>query len=340
MTEPKLPPPPPSQPPSQRLIRLQRALAMAGIDSRRHCEDLIRQGRVSIDGTTVTAMGIKVAPETQDIRVDGQPIRRRRHVYYMLNKPVGVLSTSYDQSGRVRAIDLIGRSERVYTVGRLDKSTEGLILITNDGDLANQLTHPRYGVEKTYLVRVVGRPAREHLDRLLSGVHLAEGVARAASVRLKKQLQRCTDLELVLREGRNREVRRVMAAVGHKVVQLKRIAIGPIRLGELPSGAHRELTADEVARLREVVQAPHSKPGRKRTPRIDALRDRLGARPRRGTANEKAAGPAERGRRGQRSAGRGGRASRTNSKLRGPRRAGPNANLNRGGKKRRFRKGR
>ncbi len=236
--------------PSTATMRLQRALAAAGIASRRQCEQIIREGRVDVDGTTVTELGTKVDPQRQKITVDGQPIRRRRHVYFMLNKPPGVLSTSHDESGRMRAIDLIDSTERVYTVGRLDKSSEGLIVITNDGDLANQLTHPRYGVEKTYLVRVVGQPSIENLNRLRAGIHLAEAYARVAEVRVKKQLQNCTDLEILLKEGRNREIRRVMASLGHKVVLLKRIAIGPIRLGEMPRGAFRELTPSELDALR------------------------------------------------------------------------------------------
>ena len=248
-------------------MRLQRALAAAGIASRRQCEQIIREGRVDVDGKTVMEMGTKVDPQRQKITVDGQPIRRRRHVYFMLNKPPGVLSTSHDESGRLRAIDLIDSSERIYTVGRLDKSSEGLIIITNDGDLANQLTHPRYGVEKTYLVRVVGQPSIENLNRLRAGIHLAEAYARVAEVRIKKQLQNCTDLEILLKEGRNREIRRVMASLGHKVVMLKRIAIGTIRLGEMPRGAYRELTPSELDSLRGSVTKTGKGPAIKRKPR-------------------------------------------------------------------------
>jgi 23S rRNA pseudouridine2605 synthase len=261
-------------------MRLQRALAAAGIASRRHCEEIIREGRVDVDGKTVTELGTKVDPTRQKITVDGQAIRIRRHVYFMLNKPPGVLSTSHDESGRIRAIDLIESKERIYTVGRLDRSSEGLILITNDGDLANQLTHPRFGVEKTYLVRVVGRPTPEHFDRLKSGVHLAEGFARVAQVRARKQLENCTDLEIVLREGRNREIRRVLASVGHKVVSLKRIAIGPVRLGELPTGAYRELTRSEVDALQEAASAGKSSGRRVRRPLHGGSRKRSKFAPR------------------------------------------------------------
>jgi 23S rRNA pseudouridine2605 synthase len=194
----------------------------------------------------------------------------------MLNKPAGVLSTSHDESGRTRVIDLVDSHERVNTVGRLDKSTEGLILITNDGDWANRITHPRYGVSKTYLVRVVGRPSPEILARLRSGIRLAEGVARADEVRVRKAFQNCVDLEIVLREGRNREIRRIMAHVGHKVVMLKRIAIGPIRLGELPSGAFRELTDAELKSVQVSTKETGTRsPGKRSRPHIGS-RAKLG----------------------------------------------------------------
>lgn len=258
-----------SDPAIEPTMRLQRALAAAGIASRRQCEQIILEGRVDVDGATITTLGTKVDPQRQKITVDGQPIRVRRHVYYVLNKPPGVLSTSHDESGRLRAIDLIDSRERVYTVGRLDKSSEGLIVITNDGDLANQLTHPRYGVEKTYLVRVVGQPTQEHLQRLRAGIHLAEAFAKVAEVRVKKQMQNCTDLEIILREGKNREIRRVMASLGHKVVSLKRIAIGPIRLGEMPRGTYRELTREEIMALR-AAGAPASDKRPRRRPKSPA----------------------------------------------------------------------
>jgi 23S rRNA pseudouridine2605 synthase len=250
--------------PSPSLVRLHRALAAAGVASRRQCEQLIREGRVSVDGESVTQLGTKVDPRKQSIAVDGQEIQRRRPIYFLLNKPPGVLSTSADESGRLRAIDLIDSSERVYTVGRLDKSSEGMLLMTNDGEWANLLTHPRYGVDKTYLVRVVGRPTMEQLSPLQSGVHLAEGIARVAQIRIKKVMQNCTDLEIVLKEGRNREIRRVMARLGHKVVSLKRIAIGPIRLGELPRGAYRRLTPMEVDALRRSAEHTASNERRQR----------------------------------------------------------------------------
>lgn len=241
---------------------MQKVLAAAGLGSRRDCEELIVSGRVEVDGEIVTELGSKVDPSRQEIRVDGVALPRPRRVHYMLNKPEGVLCTNDDPSGRVLAVDLVRSNERLFTVGRLDASSEGLILITNDGELANQLTHPRYGVEKRYLVRVVGSPNPVVLDKLRRGVRLAEGIARVSDIRVRKRTSKFTDMEMVLQEGRNREIRRILARVGHKVVRLKRIAIGPLKLGELPVGASRVLTRDEVRKLQE---ASHNSRHKERT---------------------------------------------------------------------------
>lgn len=231
--------------------RLQKVLAAAGLGSRRQCEELITTGRVEVDRTVVTELGTRVDPTQQTIRVDGVVLTRPKLVYYAVNKPSGVLSTNRDPSGRPRVIDLVpARDARLFTIGRLDQFSDGLILVTNDGELANRLTHPRYGVGKTYRVVVAGSPTREVLDKLRHGVHLAEGVARAERVDVKSTHKGSTVLEMVLREGKNREIRRILARVGHKVERLTRIAVGPVRLGEMPSGAYRKLTRDEVAALR------------------------------------------------------------------------------------------
>src|SRR5262245_10393461 len=150
--------------------RLQKVLAAAGVGSRRDCEDLIRQGRVEVDRQVVTELGTRVDPSRQEIRVDGESLRRTKRLYFAVNKPVGVVSTNRDPSGRTRVIDLVPTDERVFPVGRLDRSSEGLILVTNDGEFANRITHPRYGVEKTYLVRVAGAPDQRQLARLKKGV--------------------------------------------------------------------------------------------------------------------------------------------------------------------------
>lgn len=233
--------------------RLQKILAAAGLGSRRQCEELIQSGRVDVDRKTVTELGTKADPTAQDIRVDGVALPRPRLVYFVVNKPPGILSTNNDPSGRPRVIDLVPYPGRLFTVGRLDMSSEGLILVTNDGDLADRLTHPRYGVEKTYQVEVAGVLQRRELEKLRHGVHLAEGFAKIVSVQVVRQYKQSTLLEIVLAEGRNREIRRILARVGHKVERLKRIAIGPLRLAELPIGHVRELDRDELKKLRRAA---------------------------------------------------------------------------------------
>jgi 23S rRNA pseudouridine2605 synthase len=240
-------------------------LAQAGIASRRDCEDLIREGRVEVDHQVVTELGTRVDPATQEIRVDGEALTKPKLVYYAVNKPVGVVSTSRDPAGRPRVIDLLPpNAPRSFCVGRLDLTSEGLILVTNDGELANGLTHPRHGVEKIYHVQVAGQVEGEVLGQLHRGIHLAEGFAHAKHVTIKSRRKRSTILEMVLDEGRNREVRRLFARVGHKVQRLKRIAVGPVRLADLPAGAVRPLVKKEIEALqRAVAEGPkHKEPGR------------------------------------------------------------------------------
>ena len=247
------------QPADARGERLQKVLAAAGKGSRRQCEELIRTGRVEVDRQVLTELGTRVDPTRQEIRVDGELLARGRRVYFAVNKPPGVLSTNRDPEGRLRVIDLVpeGR-ERIYTVGRLDKSSEGLLLVTNDGDLAHRLTHPRYGVTKRYQVLVAGVPSDDVLAQLERGIFLAEGVAHALHARLKLAQKQSAWLELDLQEGRNREIRRLLARVGHKVLRLRRVAIGPLRIGDLPVGAHRRLRSDEVEELRRATLAEGS----------------------------------------------------------------------------------
>src|SRR5436190_3685253 len=166
------------------MLRLNKLLAHAGVGSRRHCDDLIAAGRVTVDGQAVRELGVRVAPDAQKINVDGVPVKLERHVYWLVNKPRGYLCTNHDPSRRPLVIELIPHVEqRVYTVGRLDESSEGLLLLTNDGDLAFRLMHPRFGVEKTYLVQVAGSPNREHVQQLLTGVFLAEGRVKAKRIK-------------------------------------------------------------------------------------------------------------------------------------------------------------
>jgi 23S rRNA pseudouridine2605 synthase len=233
--------------------RLQKLLAAAGLGSRRRCEELILAGRVEVDGHIETALGTKADRSRQQIKVDGVPLPHPKRVYFMVHKPPGVVSTNQDPSGRPRVIDMVPYSGRLFTVGRLDLSSEGLILVTNDGELANALAHPRYGVEKVYQVEVAGAMERTDLAKLCAGVHLAEGVARARTARVKHAYRHSTLLEIVLAEGRNREIRRMLARAGHKVLRLKRVALGPLRLAELPVGAVRPLERDEVRNLKSAA---------------------------------------------------------------------------------------
>ncbi len=239
-------------------IRLQRALASAGFGSRRHCEELIAEGRVIVDGVVADQLGTTVDLSTQKVFVDGSPLKPRRPIYYALNKPVGVVTTSVDPEGRPRVIDLVPPDERVFAVGRLDRNSEGLILLTNDGELAQKLAHPRFEIQKVYRVVVAGRVEPETLKQMERGIHIAEGLVRVEGAKLLKVRGRATELEIVLREGKNREIRRILARLGHKVQQLKRIAIGPLRLGEMPVGAHRQLSFEELKKLRAAVETDQS----------------------------------------------------------------------------------
>ncbi len=243
--------------------RLNKVLAAAGLGSRRKVEDLIEQGRVEIDGDIVTDFACKVEPTTAKIKVDGELLKKSRPVYFALNKPPGVLSTNYDPSGRMRVIDLVPDRDRVFSVGRLDQSSEGLMLLTNDGELAQRLAHPKFRIQKTYFVVVSGQMSEDELTKLRKGVHLAEGMARIDGATIKRVRKGCTELEIVLSEGKNREIRRILARAGHKVVLLRRIAIGPLRLGQLPVGASRNLTSTELKGLyaaTDPVQRTKKKP--------------------------------------------------------------------------------
>ncbi len=187
--------------------------------------------------------------------MDGEPVRTERPAYWLVNKPRGYLCTNRDPARRPLVIDLVPQvSQRVYTVGRLDEDSEGLLLLTNDGDLANRLMHPRFGVEKTYQVQVAGVPTPENLRQLLQGVWLSEGHVRAKQVKREKKQGGSTWLRIVLNEGKNREVRRMLARLGHKVLKLRRIGLGPLRLGTLLSGKVRRLTLPELDSLRRVAQ--------------------------------------------------------------------------------------
>jgi 23S rRNA pseudouridine2605 synthase len=238
----------------QRRERLQKVLAAAGIASRRACEELIVEGRVEVDGKRIRELGFKVDPFRQSIEVDGQKIKIEQKVYWLVNKPARVLSTSRDTHGRATVLDLIPDiGKRVFAVGRLDEDTTGLLLLTNDGDLALKLTHPRYGVPKTYLALVAGKIGEGDLAKIRRGVHLAEGKAKPKSVKRVGSQGSASWVEIVLAEGRNREIRRIFAALGHKVMSLERIAIAGVRLRRLRPGESRPATQDEVGLLKEAA---------------------------------------------------------------------------------------
>ncbi len=235
-------------------MRLQKFLAISGVDSRRNCEQYIRDGRVTVDGEVVTDPARLVVPEDQDVRLDSERRRLPRFRYFLLNKPKGVLCTNSDPEGRPRAVDLIPvTDQRLFTVGRLDENTQGLLLLTNDGDLAQRLAHPRFEVVRRYRCQVAGQPTPETLQQLREGMYFAEGFFRFRQVRFVRHQGRSTVLELELQEGKNREIRRLLARVGHKVLGLERIAFGPLVLGSLPYGRFRELSPQEIRALRQFL---------------------------------------------------------------------------------------
>lgn len=243
-----------SEAPASPLVRLQKVLAEAGIASRRHSEAIIKEGRVSVDGRVVTELGTKVDPHVQKIVFDGRLVEPERKAYYMVNKPEGFLSTNDDPAGRDRVIDLLPKTrERLYPVGRLDEASQGLMLVTNDGPLANRLLHPRYGVPKVYRVQVAGYPERDALDTLRTGQEFSDGKFHVEAYKIVKTQGDSTFLEIVLKEGHNREIRRLFARIGHKVLKLQRIAFGPLRLGRLELGDFRHLTSFEVRQLKQVA---------------------------------------------------------------------------------------
>lgn len=232
-------------------VRLQKVLAAAGVGSRRACEDLIAKGRVSVDGAVVREQGMRVDPERAVIRVDDMRINTSStRTYLALNKPRGMVTAMADPQGRPTVGDLVEqRTDRVFHVGRLDADTEGLLLLTNDGELSHRLTHPSYEVPKTYLAEVIGPVARDVGRRLKAGVELEDGVARVDEFRLVSSSGNRVMLELVLHEGRKHIVRRMLEEVGHPVQRLVRTSIGPVHLGDMRAGKIRALLPDELAAL-------------------------------------------------------------------------------------------
>ena len=235
-------------------VRLQKALAQAGVASRRASEELIAAGRVEVNGKVVTEQGMRVDPERDTIRVDGSRIPPpRRHLYLVLNKPRGVVSTMDDPDGRPTLEQYVPRRQRLFHVGRLDTDTEGLLILTNDGDFANKLAHPSHEVPKTYLVEVEGLLDNKTLRRLEKGLTLEDGPIKPDKVKLVTRAESRSMVQITLHSGRNRIVRRMFDSVGHPVLRLSRISIGPVRLGQLAVGETRELTREELGALLDVV---------------------------------------------------------------------------------------
>jgi 23S rRNA pseudouridine2605 synthase len=236
-------------------VRLQKVLAQAGVGSRRACEELIAAGRVEVDGQRVTELGVRIDPKRNVVHVDGVRIQLDESLVYLaLNKPLGIISAMSDPQGRPTIGDLVAtREERLFHVGRLDADSEGLILLTNDGDLSHRLSHPSYEVPKTYLVEVAGPVPRDLGKRLRAGVELEDGMASVDSFKVVDARPGKALLEIVLHDGRNRVVRRMLAAAGHPVEQLVRTQVGPIRLGDLRPGRTRVLGQAEVSALFEAA---------------------------------------------------------------------------------------
>jgi 23S rRNA pseudouridine2605 synthase len=239
--------------PSAGELRLNKALSAAGLGSRRAVEELVRAGRVSIDGQPVLDLGRRVDPVNERLEVDGSRIvLDDRQRWWLLNKPAGVVTTAADPEGRPTVVELVPAEPRVYPVGRLDRDTEGLLVLTNDGPLAHRLAHPSYEVEKRYLAEVNDLPAGL-TRRLLDGVELDDGPARALRARVVARSGRRQMVEVVIAEGRNREVRRMLEAAGAPVRRLVRTGLGPLRLTGLPPGGHRALSQSEVRSLYRLV---------------------------------------------------------------------------------------
>jgi 23S rRNA pseudouridine2605 synthase len=229
-------------------VRLAKHLAHSGVASRRRAEEIVRAGRVTVNGEQVTDPARGVG-ERDEVRVDGAPVAAEPREVWAVNKPAGVVSTAREPGRRPAVVELVGSAARLYPVGRLDVDSTGLLLLTNDGELANRLTHPRYEVEKAYRVGLRRPPSEEDLRRLAAGVELDDGVTAPAEVERRGE----REIEIVLREGRNRQLRRMAEAVGNEVVALRRVRFGPLGLGDLAEGASRRLSAEEVVALHQLT---------------------------------------------------------------------------------------
>jgi pseudouridine synthase len=239
--------------------RLQKILSKAGRASRRHAEKLIVEGRVKVNGVVVTHLGIKADPQKDHIRVDGKPISTfEPKVYLVLNKPRGCVTTLDDPLGRPTIRDFLhGEKKRAYPVGRLDFDSEGLLILTNDGEFHHRLTHPRYGIPRTYLVKVKGIPDPGAMRRMRDGIALEDGVTLSAKVQIVKRLKRNSWMRLIVYEGRNKLIKRMCDAISHPVIRLRRIRYGSLALGDLKLGKYRYLTSREIDELKGRLSSAH-----------------------------------------------------------------------------------
>lgn len=256
-------------------VRLQSFLSDAGVASRRRSEEWIEEGRVLVNDEVVETLPVFIDPKKDRVIVDGTPVRLEPPVYYVLNKPKSVVCTNRDPAGRMRAIDLLPpQAPRLFVVGRLDVESTGLLLMTNDGELAQRITHPRHGVAKVYRVDVKGQLPGDITTQLKRGVYLAEGRARASEVEVVHRSRQSSVMLITLREGRNRQLRRMLASLGFPVKRLERVQIGPLAMKDLPVGACRKLRPEEVRRLKSELEKPSDQQAapirkRRRTPSID-----------------------------------------------------------------------
>lgn len=235
-------------------IRLDKFLSNAGIISRRGVKHFLKENEITVDGKRVTESGTRVNLHNEQVLINGKKITKPGFVYFLLNKPIGIISTTSDEFARDTVVSLIDTNERIYPVGRLDKETHGLVLLTNDGELTHKLIHPKYHVPKVYRLLIQGKPTTHQLEKLRMGVFLRDGITLPADVTVVSQKNDQAILEVTLHEGRNRQVRRMCEEVGIELLDLQRVAFGPLRLGSLERGDYRELSKKEVQSLKDAVQ--------------------------------------------------------------------------------------
>lgn len=234
--------------------RLDKFLANNGIASRRGIKQFLKNENVTVNGKRIRESGTRIEPEQDDIRINNKKIKKASAVYFLLNKPKGIISTSSDEYDRTNVTDLIDTPHRIYPVGRLDKDTHGLILLTNDGELTHKSTHPKFHVPKKYLLTINGNVSEEKMNKLRNGIILSDGITLPAKVKLVKQKEKITYLEMEIYEGRYRQIRRMCQAIFLELTDLKRIQFGPIKIGSLKEGDYRALTPNEIEQLKNAVK--------------------------------------------------------------------------------------